>query len=222
MREQMAKLTEEKVAAQNQLQAADDALADEKKHVQDLIAELALSSKKSGTKKKRAEATAQRSETLRGKFDRTMKEDEAANQSMRMKDTLASMASERLDFEEALKKEHKKRKEHEQSIQILGGKINFLEMEVAEAKAHCAKLTGEKEVVGSELKSQREQNLTLHKRLGEIFDPNSGDDEHAAMAAADLAKERAKVRASEASAKEGSSTSVGAVPPVRASARAGE
>ena len=87
-----------------------------------------------------------------------------------VKETLGRLAGERMDFEESMKREQTRRKQCEQTASLLGTKVNYLQIEVDDAKARHARLRGEKELVIEQLKAQRAQNLHLHRRLGEIFD----------------------------------------------------
>ena len=59
------------------------------------------------------------------------------------------------------------------TINGLGTKLNYMESEVNEWKNKLGRNNVDKEVLLQQLKSQREQNLTLHQRLGELFNSHN-------------------------------------------------
>ena len=164
MRDEMARLVTKEVDYKSTIERLEAELRESNKARQDLIAEAAFNRSKPKTRRLR---TLQR--PTRDLADTIL----TAQNDKTIKKTLGRLFSEKRDIEDEAKNEKRKRKQLEQHVQMLSTKINFLVIENSESKCKYARLQTSKEFMAKQLKAQRAQNLTLHKRLGELFDTHS-------------------------------------------------
>ena len=93
----------------------------------------------------------------------------------RLKKKLAEMISKEYDTNDKIELQQKINNQLKVTIDAMGTKLNFMSLEINENKSRLTRNKVDKEILLQQLKSQREQNLTLHQRLGELFGNSTHD-----------------------------------------------